>query len=116
MSNHINRRIAFLRELINGGLHQENLDKIVSACNALAQDTSSVLAFFVLKQVFTEMSAVLDGEAVALEQHKDLISDVAGLAISILDKIEKQEQVEIADLEAIVRAHLRNVNVFRSDR
>jgi hypothetical protein len=54
LSNHINRRIASLRKLIKGGLHQENLDKIVFECNALAQDTSSVRAFFVLKQVFAE--------------------------------------------------------------
>lgn len=50
MANYINQRIASLRELIKGGLHQENLDKIVSGCNALAQDTSHVLTFFVLSQ------------------------------------------------------------------
>jgi hypothetical protein len=65
MSHRINRRIASLPELIGGWFHQENLDKIVSGCNALAQDTSYVLAFFVLKQVFAEMSAALDGDAVA---------------------------------------------------
>ena len=116
MSNHINRRIASLRELIQSGLHQENLDKIVSECNALAQDTPSVLAFFVLKQVFAEMSAVLEGEAVAIEQHKDLISDITGPVIIVLDKLQNNEPIEIADLEALVRVHLRNVNIFRADR
>ncbi|MGA3283542.1 MAG: hypothetical protein ABSD57_03675 [Verrucomicrobiota bacterium] len=116
MSHHINRRIASLRELIKGGFHQENLDKIVSECNALAQDTSYVLTFFVLKQVFAEMSAALDGEAVAIEQHQDLISGITKPAILILDKVEKNEQIEVADLENIVRTHVRNVNVFRSDR
>ena len=116
MSSHINRRIAFLRELIRDGLYQENLDKIVSECNALAQDTSSVFTFFVLKQVFAEMSAVLEGEAVALEQHKDLISDITGSVILILDKLQNDEPIEFADLEALVRIHLRNVNFFRADR
>ena len=116
MSNHINRRIASLRELIKDGLHQENLDKIVSECNALAQDTPSVLAFFVLKQMFAEMSAVLEGEAVAVEQHKDLISDITGTAILILDKLQNDGPIEFADLEALVRIHLRNVNIFKADR
>lgn len=89
MSNHISRRIASLRKLIEGGLHQENLDKMVSECNAPSQDTPHVLTFFVLKQVFAGMSAALEGEAVALEQHKDLISGIAGLAIRMLDKLEK---------------------------
>lgn len=116
MSNHINRRIASLRELIQSGLHQENLDKIVSECNALAQDTSHVLTFFVLKQVFAEMSAALEGEAVAVAQHKDLISSISELAILILDKVENDEQIETAGLENLVRAHIRNVNILRSDR
>lgn len=116
MPNHINRRIASLRELIKGGLHQEDLDKIVSECNALSQDTSQVLTFFVLKQVFAEMSAALDGAAVAVAQHKDLISSISELAILVLDKVENGEQVELADLEAIARIHIRNVNIFRADR
>jgi hypothetical protein len=116
MSNHINQRIASLRELIEGGLHQENLDRIVFECNTLSQDTSHVLTFFVLKQVFVEMSAALEGEAVAVAQHKDLISSISELAILILDKVENDEPIETADLENLVRAHIRNVNIFRADR
>lgn len=116
MPNHINQRIASLRELIEGGLHQENLDKIVSGCNALAQDTSYVLTFFILKQVFAEISAAVDGEAVTVDQHKELTSGIARPAVLILDKVEKSLQIEIADLENIVRTHVRNVNIFRSDR
>ena len=115
MSNHIGRRIASLRKLVKGGLHQENPDKIVSECDALSQDTPRALTFFVLKQVFAEMSAVLEGEAVALEQHKDLIPGIAGLAIHILDKLENDAQVELADLGTIARAHIRNVNILRVD-
>ncbi|HUE37199.1 MAG TPA: hypothetical protein VMO20_07390 [Candidatus Acidoferrum sp.] len=116
MSHHINRRIASLRELIKGGLHQENLDKMVAECNALSQDTSFVLPFFVLKNVFNELSSALDRGAVAVEQHQDLISNITESAILILNKIEKNELVEIEILESIARDHVRNINIFRSDR
>jgi hypothetical protein len=116
MPNHTKQRIASLRELIEGGLHAENLDRIVAECNALAQDTSNVLTFFILRQVFAEMSAALDGEAVAVTQHKDLVSGIAEPSILILEKIMNDERIETADLELIVRTHIRNVNVFRSDR
>ena len=62
------------------------------------------------------MSAALDGEAVAIDQFRDLTSGVAGPSILILDKVAKNECVETADLEPLVRTHLRNLNVFRSDR
>lgn len=116
MSNHINQRIAYLRELIQAGFHQANLDKMVAECNVLAQDTSHVLPFFVLKKVFAEMSVALEGEAVAIDQFRDLTAGVAEPSILILDKIAKNERIEATDLESVVRAHIRNVNVFRSDR
>ncbi len=116
MPSHISQRIASLRELIRGGLHEENLDKIVVECNALAQDTPHVLAFFVLKQVFTEISAALEGEAVGVDQHRELISGLAEATLLILDKIESNQSVQYGELESIVRTHVRNLNVFRSDR
>ena len=116
MPSHISQRIASLRKLIRGGLHEENLDRIVVECNALAQDTPHVLAFFVLKQVFAEMSAALDGEAVGVDQHKELISDLTEASLVALDKVEGNQSVEVAELESIVRTHLRNLNVFRADR
>jgi hypothetical protein len=84
MPNHTKQRIASLRELIKGGLDVENLDKIVAECNALAQDTSNVLSFFILKQVFAEMSAAFDGEAVTVTQHKDVVSGIAEPSIWLL--------------------------------
>lgn len=116
MPNHIRQRIASLRELIAAGLHQGNLDEIVADCNALSQDTSHVLSFFVLKKLFAEISAALEGEAVTLERFKDLTFGVAEAAILILDKIENGTQVEVGDLESLVSSHIRNLNVFRSDR
>ena len=116
MSNHINRRIASLRELIRVGLHQENLDRIVAECNALAQDTPHGLTFFVLKQLFAEISVALEEEPVGVEQHKELTSGLAKASFVMLDKIEENQSVEFEELESIVRTHVRNLNVFRSDR
>jgi hypothetical protein len=116
MPKHIDQRIAFLRKLVKDGLFQENLDKIVVECNALAQDTSYVLTFFVLKHLFQEMSAALEGEAVNIDQHKELASGIGDAFNLILDKVANNEQIEITDLESIVRTHIRNVNIFRSDR
>jgi hypothetical protein len=62
------------------------------------------------------MSAVLEGEAVAVEQHKELISDVTGSAILVLNKLQNDQSLEFTDLEALVRIHLRKVNIFRADR
>jgi hypothetical protein len=116
MPNHTSQRIASLRELIKAGLYQENLDKIVAICNALAQDTSYVLTFFVFKQMFREMAAALDAEAVSPEQHLDLIVETADTAILILDKVANGEKIEADELEAMVGTHIRNLNVFKSDR
>ena len=60
MPNHITQRIASLRKLVASGFYVENLDKMVSECNALAQDSAYVLLFFVLKQVFADLSNALD--------------------------------------------------------
>jgi hypothetical protein len=116
MPNHIRERISSLRKLIKEGLYQENLDKIVAECNALSQDTSYVLAFFVLKHVFAEISEALEGEAVDFDRHKDLISGMAESSVLILDKIMNDERIEVGDLESILSTHIRNLNVFRSER
>jgi hypothetical protein len=116
MPNHVNQRIAFLRELVKAGFHQENLDKIVAECSSLAQDTSYVLTFFVLKHLFAEISAVLEGEAVNLERFKELTSEIGEAINVILDKAINNEKVSFEDLESFVRVQIHNLNVFRSDR
>ena len=50
-----------LRELLKKGLHQENLDHLVACCSGLAQDSSYVLPFFVLKNIFREMRFSVTG-------------------------------------------------------
>ena len=60
-----------LRERIREGLRQEDLDKAVAVRGALSQDTAYVLGFFILKHVFAETSAVLEGEAVGVDRGVD---------------------------------------------
>src|SRR5216684_3961885 len=115
MPNQFVHRIASLREVIEAGLHVENLDRLVAGCNTLAQDTSCVLPFFVLKQVFCEMSEALEEGPAEVGRYRDLTSEVADCSLKLLDQLSESGRVEIADLEQIVRIHLRNLNVFRSD-
>ena len=61
MPDHLNQRIAQLRELVQQGLHEENLDRAVRECGALAQDSRHVLVFFTLKNIFKEFSDTLSG-------------------------------------------------------
>ena len=65
-------QLAYLRELLEKGFHQENLDELARSCGALAQDSSYVLPFYVLKCVFRDMSSVWDGEAVDPVRYNDL--------------------------------------------
>lgn len=105
-----------LRELLKKGLYQENLDRLVACCSGLAQDSSYVLPFFVLKTVFREMSALLDAGPPHASQHTDLISDLMDPIHLPLDKIGNNEKIDSDELEAIVRIHLRNASVFRSEQ
>jgi len=102
--------------LVKAGFHEENLDKMVVECGSLAQDTSYVLTFFVLKHLFAEISAVLEGEAVNLERFKALTSEIGEPIDVILDKVINNEEVRFNDLESVVRVQIHNLNVFRSDR
>jgi hypothetical protein len=116
MTNHISQRITSLRKLVNTGFHLENLDKIAVECANLAQDSSYVLPFFTLKHLVTEMSSVMDGEAVNVDQFREITANLEKAFNSVLDKIEKQERVSFEDLELIVRVQIQNVSVYRSER
>lgn len=114
MPDHTSPRIAQLRNLVQQGLHEENLDRLVRECNALAQDTSHVLVFFVLKCVFAEMAAALEGGAVEVSRHQELVSRIAERVCGLLQKIEAGGPVDAGEIEELVRTHLVNLNVFRS--
>jgi len=52
-----------------------------------ALDTSYVVPFFVLKEIFAEISSALEGEAVQIQSFRDLTSGVGEELILILEKI-----------------------------
>jgi hypothetical protein len=114
--NSPSQQLAYLRELLNNGFYEENLDRLVACCSGLAQDSSYVLPFFVLKNVFREMSSLMQGVPVNVEKHNDLISELAEPIRHTLVKITNNDQIDANDLEAIVRVHLRNASVFRLDQ
>ena len=116
MPNHVSLRIASLRDLIETGLYQANLDRIVAECGELSQDSPYVLEFFVMKQIFSEISASLDGEPVTAARHEDLVLGIAQTSIVLLDKMLNGEQVQFFELKEFVATHVRNVNLFRADR
>lgn len=116
MSDHINRRVSSLREALAKGFFVENLDFLTRECNSLAQDTNYCVSFFVLKNVFREMSSALEVRPIQIEEHKELTSRISETCKLILEKILKNEPVEVEQLDSLVRQHLRNLTLFNSGR
>jgi len=113
MSNHINQRIARLRNLVEGGLHQDNLQKIVSECDQLAQDTLHVLTFYVLRNLFRGIDSAIEGEAVTVERHKELTRDVQRSVLAILRQVGQNNHPSREELERLITFYYRNFVLFR---
>lgn len=73
MSNHINQRVLRLRELVQQGLHEENLDRAVRECNSLVLDSPHLLFFFTLKNIFRELAEALEGGAIEVSRHAERV-------------------------------------------
>lgn len=114
MPRHVDQRIVSLRNLVERGLHQENLDQLVRECNALAQDSSHVLIFFVLKSVFRELSDALDTGAIELSRHQELVSRISEKTCSLLRKLERGEPIPSNDIQDLIQTHVVNLNLFRT--
>lgn len=114
MPNHIAQRIALLRKLISEGLHESNLDKLVVECDALSQDSSQVAVFFVLKHIFAELSSAIDGQPVTVAAHSELTEGISDQVLRLLDTVQRDHRVGPDEVEELIAAHLRNLNVFRS--
>src|SRR6266550_9055000 len=72
MPNHINQRVLRLLELVQQGLHEENLDRAVRECNSLAQDSPHVLLFFTPKNIFRELAEALANGAIEVYRFEEL--------------------------------------------
>jgi hypothetical protein len=114
MPDHLNQRIALLRELVRQGLHEENLDQAVRECGALAQDSRQVLVFFTLKNVFKELSQTLDAGAIEVTQHQELLQGVSKKVLSLLEKVASDAPIPLEEIEELVRTHVVNRNLFNS--
>ena len=84
MPYYLNQRIARLRELAQQVLSEENLDRLVRECSSLAQDRPYVLAFFTLKNIFRELSDVLETGAIAVPMHEELVRGISQKASAVL--------------------------------
>jgi hypothetical protein len=115
MSDHINRRIASLREALAKGIFLESLDFLTRECHSLEQDTNYCLAFFVLKNIFRELSSALESGPIQLGEHAELTSRIATACDSIPGKIDKGESIEAEELDSVIRQHIRNISIFRSE-
>jgi hypothetical protein len=109
-----NQQITSLRELIREGLHQDNLGRIISLCHNLAQDSSHWLLFFVLKNIFREIDARLEGEAITVETFNTITDRIAEHAQKLLQDVQQAGTYSKEDLDEMVRTHLRNLGISRS--
>jgi hypothetical protein len=114
MPDHLNQRIAQLRELVRQGLHEENLDRAVRECGSLAQDSRQVLVFFTLKNVFKELSQALEAGAIAVTRHQELVEGISGKILSLLEKVASDAPMPLEEIEELVRTHVVNRNLFNS--
>ena len=114
MPDHVNQRIVRLCELVEAGLFGDNLDKIVQECGSLAQDSTHVLAFFTLKNIFAELAHTLDGEAIEVTRHQELMAGIREKTTAMLRKLAADTPVSLEEVEELVRTHVVNRNLFRS--
>jgi len=114
MPDHASQRIAQLPSLVQQGLHQQNLDRLVQGCNALAQDTSHVLFFFVLKSVFQEMSDAPERGPVDVSRYQELVSRIGEQVCALLQTVGAGNPIGSEQIEELVRTHLVNLSLFRS--
>ena len=108
-----NNRIRRLLDLLPGDLSQSKLDILSREFDALAQDTSEVLAFFVLHHVCRRLSSALEGEAVSLPRFRELTGGLAVQMSAILAALDEGKPVA-ADLEKLVASLFENLALFRS--
>lgn len=114
MPDHLNQRIARLRDLLRQGLHEENLDRAVRECSSLAQDSRQVLVFFTLKNVFKELSQALEAGAIEVTRHQELLKDIAEKVLSFLENAASDAPIPLKEFEELVRTHVVNRNLFDS--
>jgi hypothetical protein len=112
----LNQQIALARKLVEEGLYQDNLSKLIRLCAELSQDSAHTLVFFVLKNIFAEIDAKLDTQGNTPEMFQTLTAGIAENSIKILWRLEETGNASNDEIENIVRIHVRNHGVFGAEQ
>jgi len=105
-------RISRLLELLEGDLHQEKLESLSRAFEALAQDRAETLVFFVLQNVCQRLASALEAEAVSVERFSELTSAIAAQISYILQHLH-EGATAVDQLENLVATLFRNLGLYR---
>jgi hypothetical protein len=105
-------RILALLETLSGELSEENLESLSREFEALAQDRSQTLVFFVLQNVCQRLASALEGEAVSVERFHELTAGIADQIADVLRDLQ-QGNGDVAKLEPLVTTLFRNLALFR---
>jgi uncharacterized protein (UPF0335 family) len=105
-------RISQSLELLEGELSQERLERLAQAFEALAQDRSQTLAFFVLQNVCERLVSALEGEAVSVERFEELTAGIADQITDVLRDLQRGN-CDFAKLELLVVSLFQNLGLYR---
>ncbi|HYK23430.1 MAG TPA: hypothetical protein VEU75_02060 [Candidatus Acidoferrum sp.] len=97
-------------EILSSDLSQDRLEFLTNEFDALAQDRSETLVFFVLKNVCSRLASALEGEAVSLERFNELTAGIADQIAYILRHVDMGNAM--AKLEPLVTTLFRNLGLF----
>jgi hypothetical protein len=107
-----NDRISRLLSILAGGLSQAKLELLGKEFNALAQDRSETLVFFVLENVCERLASALEGEAVSIDRFQELTADIANEIENVLRHVQRGESA-FGSLERLVIVLFRNLGLYR---
>ena len=105
-------RISRLLDILSGDLSQDRLEFLTNEFDALAQDRSETLVFFVLKNVCSRLASALEGEAISLERFHELTAGIADQIADILRHLARGNAA-VAELQPLVTTLYRNLGLFR---
>jgi hypothetical protein len=107
-----NDPIPRLLRILSGELSQEKLESLGREFDALAQDRSETLVFFVLQNVCQRLASALESEAVSLERFQELTADISKEIEDVLHDVQRDESA-LDSLEQLVTTLFRNLGVYR---
>ncbi|MEO5717318.1 MAG: hypothetical protein ABIR29_01965 [Chthoniobacterales bacterium] len=104
-----------IRRLLNSlseELSQQRLEHLAREFNALAQDRSETLVFFVLTNICQRLASALEGEAVTVDRFGEFTADISQQFRDVLGDIQTHQSVN-SNLERLVATLFRNLGLYR---